>query len=322
MSAVDKLNRRMDAGEIIVLDGGMGSELQANGVPMDAEAWSAVANLRHQDKVQEIHEDYIRAGADVIITNTFSAGRMALSAAGHEDRVVEANRRAVEAAIRARQSARDRAVVIAGSIAGFRRLSITKTEGRGRSEEQEHESFGEQASVLADAGVDVLALEMMNAPSYGLSALDAAFQTGLPVWLGVSAVRLSDGRLGALDPRRSREHWESFDDLLSELVRPDLAAVMLMHSKLEVVRPALELISRHWSGRVGVYPESGEFTPPNWVFAEVSPQAFYAEARAWVAQGAQLVGGCCGIRPAHIQALKQGLPSMPPTGRPLGVVHV
>jgi methionine synthase I (cobalamin-dependent) len=105
MGALDELNRRLDAGETAILHGGMGSELLARGVTMDAEAWSALANLRHQEKVQKIHENNIRVGADVIITNTLSAGRMALSAACYEDRVAEANRRAAEAAVRARECA-------------------------------------------------------------------------------------------------------------------------------------------------------------------------------------------------------------------------
>jgi methionine synthase I (cobalamin-dependent) len=95
MTVVEELSRRLADGEVVVIDGGMGTELQARGVPMDDEAWSGVANLTHDHVVQEIHEDYIRAGADVIIANTYAAARLPLERAGYGDRVVEANRRAV-----------------------------------------------------------------------------------------------------------------------------------------------------------------------------------------------------------------------------------
>ena len=78
MTVVEELSRRLAGGEVVVIDGGMGTELQARGVPMDDEAWSGVANLTHDHVVREIHEDYIRAGADVIIANTYAAARLPL----------------------------------------------------------------------------------------------------------------------------------------------------------------------------------------------------------------------------------------------------
>src|ERR1700749_245452 len=83
---------RVDRGEVVDIDGGMGTELEARGAPMDHEAWCGIANLEHPNLVREIHEDYIRAGADVIITNTYPTSRPPLERAGYGDRVVEANR--------------------------------------------------------------------------------------------------------------------------------------------------------------------------------------------------------------------------------------
>jgi S-methylmethionine-dependent homocysteine/selenocysteine methylase len=78
----DRLCERIARGEIVILDGGTGTELQALGVPMDGEAWSAVANLTHLDTVQGLHASFLAAGADVLITNTFAAGPGPLAAAG------------------------------------------------------------------------------------------------------------------------------------------------------------------------------------------------------------------------------------------------
>ena len=101
MDRVERLNQRLDDGQIIVIDGGMGTELEARGVEMDPGAWCAIANVDRPGVVQEIHADFVSAGADVIITNTFPAGLPALEGAGHGDRFEEINRAAVQSALRA-----------------------------------------------------------------------------------------------------------------------------------------------------------------------------------------------------------------------------
>lgn len=67
-----------DAGDVLLIDGGMGTELQRHGVPMDGVVWSGAAVLTHPDIVLETHQDSIRAGAKVIITNTFGSTRRML----------------------------------------------------------------------------------------------------------------------------------------------------------------------------------------------------------------------------------------------------
>ena len=103
--SVSRLEQRLAGGDVVILDGATGTELERRGVPMDGQAWSATANLTHPDVVRSVHEDYIRAGADVIITNTFATARSLLDAAGLGERVVEVNRRAVELAREARDQA-------------------------------------------------------------------------------------------------------------------------------------------------------------------------------------------------------------------------
>src|SRR5580765_1528427 len=126
---IDSMRERMARGEIVVLDGGTGTELQAAGVPMDGEAWSAVANLTHLDTVQALHSSFLEAGADVLITNTFAAGPGPLTAAGYGDRVDEANRNAVAAAEAARARAGRDDVVIAGSMSRMVASGLSRSEG-------------------------------------------------------------------------------------------------------------------------------------------------------------------------------------------------
>ncbi|MBV9452344.1 MAG: homocysteine S-methyltransferase family protein [Streptosporangiaceae bacterium] len=305
MSVAEEIAGRLAGGDVVVIDGGTGTQLQAEGVPMDDVAWSGRANLEQPDAVQRVHEAYIRAGAEVIIANTFAASRAALEPAGLGGRVADANRNAVAAALRAREAAAGgRAIAVAGSMSPFCPIAM-----HGRNEAgpafPSLADFREQAGLLAEAGVDLIALELMEAPGYGRAAVTAAAETGLPVWLGVAAVRLDDGTLGA-DPALG--DGDSFADLVSKLVDPALAAVTVMHAKPDVVPEAIDIIRARFAGPIGVYAESGDWAAPEWIFDGLGPGEYLQEAITWVDRGAQLIGGCCGIGPEHIRLLAGRVP--------------
>ena len=312
MGVAEVLSGRLADGELVIIDGGMGSQLQAEGVPMDHLAWSARANLEQPEVVQRVHEAYIRAGAEVIIANTFAASRAALEPAGLGSRVAEANRGAVAAALRAREAAATGPVAVAGSMSSFCPVAMEPGAlgsplGGPASEDPRFPDladFREQAGLLADAGADLIALEMIGARGYGRAAWQAAAETGLPVWLGISPVRRDDGMLGS-DPELG--DGDTFDDLVSMLADPALAAINVMHAKPEVVPEAIDTIRRHFAGPIGVYAESGSWAAPNWVFDGLNPGEYLQEAIGWAGRGAQLIGGCCGVGPEHIRALAGGL---------------
>jgi S-methylmethionine-dependent homocysteine/selenocysteine methylase len=313
MSVADAVLGRIADGGLVIIDGGMGSQLQAEGVPMDHVAWSARANLEQPDVVQRVHEEYIRAGAEVIIANTYASSRAALEPAGLGDQVAEANRSAVRAAIRAREAAATGPVAVAGSMSSFSPKDM-EVGGLGRplggpaDEDPRFPTlahFREQAELLAEEGVDLIALEMINARGYGRAALHAAAETGLPVWLGISGYRREDGTLSTLVELGD---GDSLADLLSAVVDPGLAAVTVMHSKPEISPDAIEIIRRHYAGPIGVYAETGGWAPPKWVFDGLAPAEYLQQAIVWAERGAQLIGGCCGVGPEHIRALATGLP--------------
>jgi S-methylmethionine-dependent homocysteine/selenocysteine methylase len=281
---------------VVVVDGGMGSELEARGARMDHEAWCGLVNLEDPDLVRQVHEDYIRAGADVVIANTFATNRPALAAAGYGDRFEAANRAAVKAALDARRRA-GRPVAVAGS------MSLWGLGDGLRAEEPPPEAlvrevYSEQAAILADAGVDLIVLEMFDAR--WSAALRPARETGLPVWLGVWTEPGPGGELRAPTGR-------PFEQDLPAVIDGDVAAVIVMHSPLEAVRPALAAIARHWNGPRGAYPHAGHFERPNWIFKDLAPGVMADHAEAWVRDGARIVGGCCGTRPDHIRAIKERL---------------
>jgi homocysteine S-methyltransferase len=300
-----RLKRQISAGDVVILDGGTGTTIERHGVPMDPAAWSALANIDHPDVVRQVHEEFIAAGAEVLIANTFSAVAPALAAAGSSYSAAEANRLGVRAARQARAAFPDRNVAIAGSLSSYpasTRLPERLPDFVAPRPSELRAVYTEQADAQITEGIDLIALEMINSPSYGAVAIDVARSTGLPIWLGVSPVDGGDGVMLVVDD--GPEDEVQLDDLLRALVGPDLAVVGLMHCKAEIVEPALEVLARYWQGPVMVYPEVGTWRPPNWLPGELTPGEYLALAERWVAAGAQLIGGCCGVGPEHIAALR------------------
>jgi homocysteine S-methyltransferase len=295
---------KLDADEIIVVDGGTGSELQRRGVAMNDAAWSGVAALTHKDVLREIHSDYVRAGAEVITTNTFGTTRFVLEAAGLGDEYRKINRLAIEAATEGRDAAAEDSVAIAGSISC---LPPDNDVTRYPEEPKERDGYRELADTLAEGGVDLIALEMMEDAHHAVMAFEAARETGLPVWLGVSCRFASnDTTLVGFD-YPDVPLTEPLNALLP--FEPDV--VNVMHTDPDAIAAALDVVATQWPGAIGVYPELGDFQMPNWDFtSRLTPIDLARRASEWVERGARLVGGCCGTSPDHIRALRDAMPDL------------
>jgi homocysteine S-methyltransferase len=306
--SVSRLEQRLARGDVVVLDGATGTELERRGVPMDGQAWSGVANLTHPDVVRRIHEDYIRAGADVVITNTFATARTLLDAAGLGERVAEVNRRAVELAREARdRAAGGRDVWVAGSIST---MAPGAEPGRRPPVARMSAMLAEQADILTRAGADLIVLEMMRDVDYAGGAVDAARATGLPVWVGFSCRRAADGTVRMFSGVRDDL---AFADVIAPVMARGGSLLAVMHSEVGDTGPAIEVAKRHWSGPLAAYPESGHFVMPSWQFVDVMPpDEFVAHAIDWLGQGVQVLGGCCGLGPEHIRLLRERLPAQLP----------
>jgi homocysteine S-methyltransferase len=226
-----------------------------------------------------------------------------LEPAGYGDQVETVHRGAVKLAMQARENVAELGVAIAGSISteppGFDRDAFL-------SPEKELEAYREAAGLLADAGVDLIALEMIVETNHAARAMQAAFETNLPVWLGVGCKKTRDGKIVSFD------HTDlDFVTVLDALIPMGPTVVNIMHSEIGAIPEAIEMVRERWSGPLGVYPESGYFTKPNWNFVDVIPPAeLVTEALGWVAAGVRLLGGCCGTSPDHIKALQAAMPEL------------
>src|SRR3954453_3314157 len=284
---------------MIILDGGTGTLIQVLGAPMDDETGGAHPTPPPRETGAEPHRQYLAAGAEVLIANTYATSPLLFNAIGRNSdvSVIDA------AAVRSAREASDGAGPGAGSFSVLR----PGIPGSDRSEmlrewpeSEARRLFAAKAAGLVAAGVDVIAMEMMRDGDYSVWATEAAAATGLPVWIGIAVESENDHLVGF-----GRPNWP-LEDFVGPLLRAAPAAmVSVMHSAPHVTGPALEIVRRHWRGSLGAYAESGYFAMPDWQFVDIIPESEYVDfARAWTdAFDLAMVGGCCGIGPSHIAAL-------------------
>jgi homocysteine S-methyltransferase len=303
------------------------------GVPMDPVAWCGPANYTHPSSVVQVHERHIRAGADIITTNTWSTVRPTLERAGYGAMVREINARAVHLAQEARdRAAGDRPVYIAGSISS----NITGRDPRTGEigfgayfdsprvpADELEDYYREMTGILAEAGVDFFLVEPMGRDNEArVIEAQAAKDTGLPVWVGFDAHVSSDdnvilggpqrrsGSEGAV-PAGARPINENMTlaEAIAEVkpVGPDVMAVF--HSRIKNMNASLRVMLDVWTGPVMAYPDSGRAGAGNrTVVNEESTSEFTDAAKEWADMGVQVVGACCGFGSEYVEPLRQALP--------------
>jgi len=316
MGDYQQLHDRIAEGEVIVLDGAVGTQLQALGVPIGVTAWAGVAQHTHPDTVRYMHESYIRAGVDIITTNTYSSARHCLEPIGLGDYTRELNLRAVVLAQEARTRAADgRPVFIAGAVSNYGILRGTEPlpkrleVGWQDCDESEcRENLHEQATILAESGVDFLLAEATGNTEHRRWVVEACLATGLPVWPGFKA-HVAEG--GALNIGHTSE--QSFADGVDAVLPLGGDVMTIFHTGVDATGDCLSVLRQKWDGPVAVYPDASR---PDYVSSQAdsqihnqhSPEEFLAHARDWVDQGSQIIGGCCGFGVDYIRPLRDGLP--------------
>lgn len=312
---------RLGKGEVLLMDGGTGTELQRRGVNVGKGTsitgrqyttskgvttreyegvWSAAANVDAPSVVKSIHEDYLKLGADIIISNNFYTSRAMMAIVGEEDRWEEYTRRGAELAVQARDEVNPEAYVAGGFAPPYA--------GDLRQE------FEGQVRVLAGAGVDVLLPEYLAGSTVHdkpitdcVTAVDICAAAGLPVFLGICNV--SD--------KGTLMRGETYQELAAALKGHAVEGILLMCSKPEEISAGLPNLRKAFDGPVGVYANlnyayernpkwgSSPDEPLNVLdFGEYTPKRYAEFAGQWKEMGAQIIGGCCGTTPEHIEAIR------------------
>ena len=320
MSEYADLAKRIEDREVILLDGAVGTQLQKMGVPLSDRAWAGIALKDYAYTVRRMHEDYIKAGVDIITTNTYPSARHNLDPIGLADMTAELNLRGVMLAQDARdRCAKDRPVYIAGSVSNFGLLAGAE-EGwqdlyyfKNHSEltdRQAIDNLREQAEILAEGGVDFLLAEATGSSEQRHWVIEACLSTGLPVWAGFKT-RLEEGEDDVKVGYTSRE---TFETRFEELAGLGGTVVNVFHSTMDATNATLPLVRSKWTGPIGIYPEADRhdyvdtYRNPR-EQTKVTPDEFVDQAREWVSQGVQIIGGCCGIELEFIEPLRDALPT-------------
>ena len=311
------LDNKLTNKEIIVLDGATGSEIARLGAEMNSSAWCGVANKTHPDIVRQVHEEYIRAGADVVTANTFSTSRHILASAGLADETVSINTRAVELAREAVHNVSpERPIAVAGSMSTMRAWVPGTVSPDPRflpTSEEEFNNYQEVAHTLAKSGVDLILMEMMSDIGRSSLAISAAMETGLPVWIGTSCTLSDDGSVSAwnqhseepatrLSPDHLRAEDKSYDTLIEAMLPFQPQVMGVMHSTIETTNAGLQTLYEHWQGPIMAYPETSSEVRKG-ISEQVEPSSFASHCHDWVESGVQIIGGCCGTTIEHIRTM-------------------
>lgn len=295
------LRTRLDAGEVLLADGAIGTLLLAQG--LEPGACPESLNLRKARLLEKIAARYVAAGAEIVQTNTFGGSPLKLAPYGLDGRTVEINRSAVHAARRA--VGHKAYVALSCGPCGH----LLQPYGDADPAEVA-DGFRRQLGAAADAGVDMICIETMTDLAEALLALRAAREVApeLPVSVSMTFDQTPRGFftiMGNSLEQVAGELEQSGADLLGSncgngcevLVR--IAAALREQTALPLlIRPNAGLPQVTAEGTV--YPESPEF------MAE--------RCGALLPLGVGILGGCCGTTPEHIQALRQAIDAAPGRG--------
>lgn len=304
-SPYETIRRALKAGDTVILDGGVSTELERRGAPMVEGAWSGRVAIDAWDVLVDTHRAYIDAGSNIITANTYASSRLVLEPTGLGDKVEEINRRSLEAALTARERCAAPDVAVAGSISHMLPMAIGDrghgfTERTNLTRDSLFAAFQEMASYHAAGGADLILLEMMSLPDLMSVLFDAVADVSLPVWCGLSAKRkTADGAISAW-----HDETVPFSDNVARAAERGFEVMGIMHTSAELIADTVPLMRERYSGPLMAYPDSGYFKMPHWQFVDtLTPREFRDFAQDWVEKGVQIVGGCCGLGPEHIAAI-------------------
>lgn len=292
-AAISILGQRLREGDVILMDGAMGSEIHDRGVSTKLPLWSAEALITSPETVREIHEDYIRSGAEIIITNTFSTTDRILKRgpAGHTGR--ELTVLACRLAREARENVKaEHDVYIAGSVAPLEDCYSPELTPVEEELDKEHLAMADD---LRRGGADFILIETMITLRETLAALRAAKAAGLPA--AVSFCCDVKGRLLGGEPLSEViPAVEEFEPLFVGVncVSPPIAT----HT-VKTLKSLTDLPISVYAQGDGEPDEDDGWRSPR----DRQVNTYLKAARQWLADGAQIIGGCCGTKPEHTERL-------------------
>ncbi len=305
--AYQRIRRLFDEDHCVILDGGVATELERMGLRdhaiSDHSLWGTWALYHEPYSVLDVHRRFAQAGCDLISTNTWGIldaaemGGQGLKSAAGVSHWMDVARRGIRLARQAnRESGRENECAVAFSMNG----DIDTP--------QRLERLQLLSRVFADDPPDLILLETMSIirDELTLPAVELMIQSEIPVWL--SFRRCREGLCGVHGQHWGGPEGDYFGRLAGRFERMKIGALLINCLPVDHVPGMISWLRDFTDLPLGVYPNLGRYLDPGWKFDEaVGPPRFAALARAWRDEGAQIVGGCCGVTPDHIAAAREAL---------------
>ncbi len=292
---MNKFLERLQSGEILVADGSTGASLHKMGLKPGIPPEDLV--LDQPEMVLQLEGAFVAAGSDIILTDTFGGTRVRMKESKYVDRTPEINTRAAELARKA-ASARP-GVLVAGSIGPTG--SLLKPYGP-LSQEEAKASFAEQAKALAEGGVDLLVIETM----FALEEADAAFSgarsvTDLPIVVSFSYDRGVRTMMGVKPADMFKRYRELGAVMIGANCGTTLENMEKIQQEYAAAGPGFPLWAKPNAGMPHLVDGETVF--------DVTPDQMAEYTSKYIALGAQVVGGCCGNLPEHVEAIAKAAKS-------------
>ena len=294
----------------VILDGGVETEVQRlSGRTPDQELWGTGALYQAPETVLDVHRGHLAAGADVLSTATWSI----LSAPEAEQRARQGDpSHWIDIARMGIQLAR-KATVEAGR-AGETAVAFAISEEV--NSPRRRQTIELLARMFADDPPDLLLLETLTLirEPQTYEMVELLLETGLPVWL--SYRRCRHGVCGVYGQHWGPPEGDLFGRAARRFEEMGVEALMINCLPVDHVPGIVPWLRDFTELPLGVYPNLGHLAGKSWRFDETIDPAAYAElARGWRDEGAQIIGGCCGVTSAHIAALAPALADTKPGRR-------
>lgn len=279
---------RIKKGDVLVADGATGTNQIARGLPsgLTAESWV----MEHPDRVIQLHQDFIQAGADIILTSTFNGSSIRLKNTLLDGKSDSINKKAVQLA---KNAIGDSPVYIAGSLGPVGQL--IKPYGP-LSVDEVKTSYDEQARALTEAGADLLVIETQFDINEVSAAIDGVRQvSNLPLVVSFSYDRGRRTMMG-ISPTQAGEQLNALP--------VDVIGINCGRSLEENLQNLVEL--RELTTKpIWFKPNAGlpHLDPTGNTVYDITPQTMGTLVQSWLDAGAQIVGGCCGTTPEHLREI-------------------
>ncbi|MGD0612474.1 MAG: bifunctional homocysteine S-methyltransferase/methylenetetrahydrofolate reductase [Anaerolineales bacterium] len=278
----------------LLADGAMGTMLHARGIP--ADRCFDELNLSNPDMVRQIHQEYLEAGAQLILTNTFGANRFKLAKHGLEKKIVQINRAGVDLARQAAEAGPGHPLI--GGDLGPLGVHLAPY---GRIQPDEARSvYAEQVAALAEAGADFIVLETMSDLEEILLAVQTVHQASqLAVVASMTFTRDDRTILGDSPGVVARKLVEAGAEVIGVNCSGGPAQLLRLLKQMHQAAPGARL----WVKPNAGWPEE----VGGRIMYSAEPEYFSDYALAFCEAGARIVGGCCGTTPQHIAAMHTAL---------------